>query len=87
MTGRRLSKHLVREGLELAGFVDPDPKKIGKTRRGIPILSKRELGKAWRKYQHPILFTAVRARTPGPLIRASLEELNLFEGVDWLAAA
>ena len=87
MTGRRLSKHLVREGLELAGFVDPDPKKIGKTRRGISILSKEELGASWGNYQHPILFTAVRARAAGPLIRASLEELNLVEGRDWLAAA
>ena len=87
MTGRRLSKHLVREGLPLVAFVDVDPKKIGGTRRGKPILSSQELLGQWGKYGNPILLTAVRARKAGPLIRASLAELKLVEGVDWWAAA
>ncbi|MFN2143732.1 MAG: glycosyltransferase [Anaerolineales bacterium] len=37
MTGRRLSKHLQREELPLKAFVDVDPKKIGRTRRGKPL--------------------------------------------------
>ncbi len=87
MTGRRLSKHLAREGLPLVAFVDPDPKKIGNTRRGKPILAKHELLQEWGKYSNPVLFTAVRARKAGPLIKASLAELNLKEGQDWWAAA
>ena len=87
MTGRRLSKHLVREGLPLVAFVDPDPKKIGSTRRGKPILSSQELLGEWKEYKKPVLFTAVRARKAGPLIRASLDELDLVEGLDWWAAA
>jgi glycosyltransferase involved in cell wall biosynthesis len=87
MTGRRLSKHLVREGVPLVAFVDVDEKKIGNTRRGKPILSSQDLLAEWNKYQDPVLFTAVRARKAGPLIRASLEELELVEGEDWWAAA
>jgi len=87
MTGRRISKHLVREGLPLAAFVDPDPKKIGNTRRGKPILGVNELLEFWKKYQKPILLTAVRARKASPLIRANLDQLGLVEGVDWWRAA
>jgi glycosyltransferase involved in cell wall biosynthesis len=87
MTGRRLSKHLEREGLPLVGFVDIDSKKIGKTRRGKPILAPEDLPKAWKEYKKPILLTAVRARKAGPLIRSKLVKLGLAEGTDWWAAA
>ena len=87
MTGRRLSKHLTREGLPLVGFIDVDPKKIGSTRRGKPILPVEDLLKMWNQYNNPILITAVRARKAAPLIRANLRELGLIEGADWWAAA
>ncbi|MCK5793560.1 MAG: glycosyltransferase [Anaerolineales bacterium] len=87
MTGRRLSKHLVREGLPLAAFVEVDQKKIGNTRRGKPIVSVEELPVLWGQYQNPILLTAVRARSAAPLIKAALDELGLVEGQDWWRAA
>jgi glycosyltransferase involved in cell wall biosynthesis len=87
MTGRRISKHLVREGLHLTAFIDVDPKKIGSTRRGKPIISKEDLPSLWKEYQNPILLAAVRARKALPLIRDNLSELNLVEGKDWWAAA
>jgi glycosyltransferase involved in cell wall biosynthesis len=87
MTGRRLSKHIEREGLPLVGFIDIDPKKIGKTRRGKPIQSPGDLPNIWKRYQNPILLTAVRARKAGPLIQSNLKKLGLKEGVDWWAAA
>jgi glycosyltransferase involved in cell wall biosynthesis len=87
MTGRRLSKHLSRRDLPLAAFVDVDPKKIGSTRRGKPIISKVDLPALWKNYRNPVLLTAVRARKARPLIRESLGELNLVEGQDWWAAA
>ncbi len=87
MTGRRLSKHLVREGLPLAAFVEVDEKKIGRTRRGKPIIGSEELLDMWGKYQNPILLTAVRARSAAPLIKAQLDELGLVEGQDWWRAA
>jgi glycosyltransferase involved in cell wall biosynthesis len=87
MTGRRISKHLSREGLPLTAFIDVDPKKIGSTRRGKPIISQDDLLSLWKKYQNPILLTAVRARKARPLIRENLNKLNLIEGQDWWAAA
>ena len=87
MTGRRLSKHLEREGLPLVGYIDVDQKKIGRTLRRKPILSPDDLPATWKEYQNPILLTAVRARKAGPLIRANLKEMGLIEGEDWWAAA
>jgi glycosyltransferase involved in cell wall biosynthesis len=87
MTGRRLSKHLVREGLPLVAFVEVDKKKIGRTRRGKPIIGVGELLDWWGKFENPILLTAVRARKATPLIKAQLDELRLIEGQDWWQAA
>lgn len=87
MTGRRLSKHLVREGLPLAAFIEVDQKKIGNNRRGKPIIGVEELKGEWEKFQNPILLTAVRARSAAPLIKAELDELNLVEGEDWWQCA
>jgi len=87
MTGRRLSKHLVREGLPLVAFIEVDQKKIGNTRRGKPIVGVRDLPGEWGKYESPILLTAVRARSAAPLIQAQLDEFGLEEGQDWWRCA
>jgi glycosyltransferase involved in cell wall biosynthesis len=87
MTGRRLSKHLIREGLPVVAFVDVDQKKIGRTKRGRPIISSEELLSWWCKFQNPILVTAVRARKAAPLIQGTLKDLELVEGRDWWRAA
>ena len=87
MTGRRLSKHLEREGLPLEAFVEVDQKKIGSTKRGRPIIGVEDLLDLWGNYQDPILLTAVRARSAAPLISAQLEKLSLIEGQDWWRAA
>jgi hypothetical protein len=87
MTGRRLSKHLVREGLPLKAFLEVDPKKIGRTRRGQPIYGAEDLPRIWGEFKTPILLTAVRARKAAPLIRKTLTDFGLVEGQDWWAAA
>mgnify|MGYP006278408305 FL=1 len=87
MTGRRLSKHLLEEGLPVVAFVDIDPQKIGRTRRGKPIIAREDLLEWWDRYQDPILLSAVRARKARPLIRERLEALGLVEGQDWWGAA
>ncbi len=88
MTGRRLSKHLIREEHQpVAAFVDIDPQKIGRTRRGRPIIPREELMDWWGRYENPVLLAAVRARRARPLIRAKLEEFGLVEGENWWAAA
>jgi cellulose synthase/poly-beta-1,6-N-acetylglucosamine synthase-like glycosyltransferase len=88
MMGRRLSKHLMRsEGLPVVAFVDIDPKKIGNTRRGKPIIAPDELLDWWSRYQKPAVLAAVGARGARHLIRERLLSFELSEGQDWWAVA
>jgi len=83
MMGRRLSKHLLHEGAPLVAFIDVDARKIGRTRRGYPILSPEALGGAWDGADKPVLLAAVGARGARPLIRQHLLGKNFKEGEDW----
>jgi glycosyltransferase involved in cell wall biosynthesis len=87
MMGRRLAKQLERQTIPLAAFVDIDPAKIGRTRRGLPILSPEDLLDWWRRYSHPVILAAVGARGARRLIRQRLNAMGLVEGRDWWAAA
>ncbi len=85
--GRRLSKHLEREGAALAAFVDIDPAKIGRERRGCPIIPPEELRLWLDRYDHPVVLAAVSSRGARELIRERLSTMGLREGVDWWAVA
>jgi hypothetical protein len=87
MVGRRLSKYLLQQGLPLVAFFDIDPRKIGRTRRGLPILPPEELPGWWGRWQNPVLLAAVGARGARLLIRQRLVSLGLREGQDWWGAA
>jgi hypothetical protein len=87
MMGRRLGKQLERLRVPLAAYLDIDPRKIGRTRRGLPILAPEELLGWWQRSPNPILLAAVGARGARPLIRARLTGFGLREGQDWLFAA
>jgi glycosyltransferase involved in cell wall biosynthesis len=87
MMGRRLSKHLQKNKLPLALFVDIDPKKIGRTRRGKPIIAPDDLLEWWGRYENPALLAAVGARGARELIRDRLVKMGLVEGQDWWGAA
>jgi glycosyltransferase involved in cell wall biosynthesis len=87
MHGRRLSKHLLREGVNLTAIVDIDPKKIGRTRRGKPIIGPEELPELWAQASRPAVLAAVGARGARELIRQQLNDFGLTEGADWWAAA
>ena len=87
MTGRRLSKHLVREQVPLVGFVDVDKHKIGRTLRGKPIISREELIATLSIYENPIVLVAVGARGARSLIRGYMTSIGLEEGSDWICVA
>jgi len=87
MMGRRLGKQLEQHGARLACYFDIDPKKIGRTRRGRPILPPEALPAYWRTCTRPALLAAVGARNARPLIRARLQALGLTEGREWWFAA
>jgi glycosyltransferase involved in cell wall biosynthesis len=87
MTGRRLSKHMLRQGSPLVGFVDIDPAKIGRARYGLPIYKPEQLPDLWKEFRQPILLAAVGARGARQLIRQQLTVMGLSEGRDWLGVA
>ena len=87
MHGKRLSKHLIRADVPLKYFVDIDPKKIGRTRRGLPIISPEELVQVWARSSRPVVLASVGSRGARELIRQRLEGFGLEEGRDWWAVA
>jgi hypothetical protein len=87
MVGRRLAKHLARQGAPLTAFVDIDPRKIGRTRRGLPVLAPQELPDWWQRSSRPAVLAAVGARGARQLIRQELNDLGLAEGQDWWGVA
>jgi hypothetical protein len=87
MVGRRLSKHLLREGALLTAFIDIDPEKIWRTRRGKPVIPPEELPDWLGKYRNPVVLAAVGSRGARAIIRARLIGLGLVEGQDWWGAA
>jgi glycosyltransferase involved in cell wall biosynthesis len=86
-TGKRISKYLFNEGVPIAAFIDIDPKKVGRQRRVLPILSPDKLPELWGRFQNPVLLAAVAARDARELIREHLNSIGLIEGVDWWAVA
>jgi cellulose synthase/poly-beta-1,6-N-acetylglucosamine synthase-like glycosyltransferase len=87
MMGRRLGKCLLDENVPVVAFVDIDPKKIGRTRQGKPIISPDDFMAGWGRYQRPALLAAVGARGARELVRQQVNGFGLVEGRDWWAAA
>jgi hypothetical protein len=87
MAGRRLGKQLGRQGAPLAAYVDIDPRKIGRTRRGLPIIPPETLSEWWSRYQNPAILVTVGARGARTIIRRRLGGMGFREAADWWFAA
>ncbi|MDH4146337.1 MAG: glycosyltransferase [Acidimicrobiia bacterium] len=87
--GRRLSKHLLREGVAVRAFADIDPAKIGRTCRGLPVFDRDELPERWRAESpgRAAVLAAVGSRAARELIRAQLVAWSFVEGRDFWCAA
>jgi hypothetical protein len=85
--GRRLAKHLEREGAPLMAFIDIDPGKIGRQRRGKPIVGPEQLRTQLEAAKRPVVLAAVSSRGVRALIRDRLNGMGLREGIDWWAVA
>ena len=85
--GRRLSKHLIEQNIEILAFVDIDPKKIGNTRQGAPIIAPEALLTTWQDCQKPLILAAVPARGARQLIRQRLRSFNMKETLDFICVA
>ncbi len=62
MVGRRLGKQLVRLGVPVEAYIDIDPRKIGSTRHGRPVLPPEALPEWWGRFKNPALLAAVGSR-------------------------
>ena len=80
-TGKRLARELERHGVRTSRFIDIDPRKIGRVRRGVPVIDRRHVDR-----EHTIV-VAVGARGARDLVRADLEGRGFVEGTDFIAAA
>jgi glycosyltransferase involved in cell wall biosynthesis len=81
--GKRLARALAEEGIPVKAFVDIDPKKIGSTRQGRPILPPEGLKPA----EGEIIVAAVAARGVREEVRERLRALGFEEGTDFICAA
>jgi glycosyltransferase involved in cell wall biosynthesis len=81
-TGRRLAAALARNGVRPALFVDIDPRKIGRTAQGAPIVDPSGLTRG-----RFTVVVAVGARGARALIREHLNGAGFVEGHDYLCAA
>ncbi len=79
-TGRALARALEAEGIAVEYWVDVDPAKIGRLRRGVPVLGAGELPPPGG----PLLLSAVAARGARAEIRADLQKSGWREGRDYL---
>jgi hypothetical protein len=80
IVGKRLSRLMLAEGLPLVAFVDIDPAKIGRMRRGLPILGPAEFPVWWKRSPQPVLLAAVGARGARSLVREQIND-RLVEGM------
>jgi GT2 family glycosyltransferase len=83
--GRRLARELETHNHRATFFIDIDPKKIGRTRRGAPILSAED-GTARARTERTFLIVAVAALGARDLVRAYLDEHGFAEGEEYLCA-
>ena len=82
VTGKRLARTLERRGIRAHRFVDIDPRKLGRTARGAPIVPPEAIERG-----RETIVVAVGARGARAEIRARLIGLGLVETVDFLCAA
>ena len=86
-TGRRLAKHLEREGAAPTAFVDIDPAKIGRRLRRRPVIADDELPRLLSRLERPVVVSAVSSRGARELIRQRLRGWGLVEGREFWCAA
>jgi len=82
MTGRRLVRQLLRVGRRPAAVLDVDPRKIGRTRHGVPVVPPEAL-----RAGSALVLAAVGARGARARIREALRSRGLVETRDfWMVA-
>ena len=81
-TGKRLARALEAHGVRASRFVDIDPRKVGRTARGVPIVAPEAL-----RAGEDTLVIAVGARGAREQVRGHLVARGFVEGDDFVCAA
>jgi FlaA1/EpsC-like NDP-sugar epimerase len=81
-TGKRLARALEPLDVRATRFVDIDPRKIGRTARGVPVTAPATLERG-----REMIVVAVGSRGARSIIRAKLDGRGFAEGEDYLCAA
>lgn len=82
--GRRMGRQLLASGAVIASFVDIDPRKIGRTVRGRPVVPPEDLPSPDGGI---VVLGAVGSRHARGLIRARVRAAGFVEGRDFFAVA
>ena len=80
--GKRLALDLQREGVELKGFFDVSPKRIGQTIHGVKVVSEQQMGIKWRS---SIMLGAVGLKGARSKVREMAIAADRTEGHDYWA--
>lgn len=87
-TGRRLTKHLLRRGAPLTHFIDIDPKKCGRTVRGVRVETPQFLESLSREPLDGLtILAAVSSRGARAKIRAALNARGFRETENYWCVA
>ncbi len=81
--GRRLIRHLLREGVEIKAVIDVDPGKIGRNIKGIEIVSREFL----LRNTECFVIAAVGSAGAREQIRQYLQSAGFLESRDFVCAA
>ncbi|MBX3215874.1 MAG: glycosyltransferase [Labilithrix sp.] len=84
--GRRLARELEANGATAAFFIDIDPLKVGRTRRGAPVLDV-DAGLARARADAALVVVAVAVFGARDIVRGQLVDRGFVEGRDFVCAA
>lgn len=82
-SGRSMFDARVREGVEVAAFIDLHPRRIGGRKRGLPVLPRQ----AASEFKEEFIVCAVGVAAARPWIRDYLRSMEKTERSDFLFAA
>lgn len=81
--GKAMARELIGRGARIVAFVDLDPRKIGQTIHGAPVIDPSRIG----DFRGAFALAAVAGPGPRAEIRAALESAGWREMVDFVAVA
>lgn len=82
LEGRAWQRLLADKGISVSGWVDVDPRKIGRILHGAPVMSVDQLGT-----QHGPIIVAIGVRGAREQFRELVRPLSLNEGLDFICVA